>query len=70
MFAGLAGSLRLDHVPALVALSPDVLGFRGGLCRKGERAAAIDAAAVSALRRACGPAPADAIAPLRTERSL
>jgi (5-formylfuran-3-yl)methyl phosphate synthase len=67
MFAGLAGSLRLEHVPALVAFGPDVLGFRGGLCREGARTAAVDAAAVRALRRACGPAPADAIAPLRTE---
>jgi uncharacterized protein (UPF0264 family) len=67
MFAGLAGSLRLDHVPGLVALSPDVLGFRGGLCRDQARTAAVDAAAVHALRQACGPAPADAIAPLRTE---
>jgi uncharacterized protein (UPF0264 family) len=67
MFAGLAGSLRLDHVPGLVALSPDVLGFRGGLCRDQARTAAVDAAAVHALRQACVPAPADAIAPLRTE---
>jgi len=70
MFAGLAGSLRVEHVPALVALAPDVLGFRGALCREGTRTAAVDAAAVRALREACGPAPAGAIAPLRTERAL
>jgi (5-formylfuran-3-yl)methyl phosphate synthase len=70
MFAGLAGSLRLEHVPALAALSPDVLGFRGGLCREGARTAAVDAAAVQALRDACGPVQADAIAPLRTEHAL
>jgi uncharacterized protein (UPF0264 family) len=70
MLAGLAGSLRVGHVPHLLALGPDVLGFRGALCREGARTAAIDAAAVRAVRRACGPALAGAIAPLQTERAL
>jgi (5-formylfuran-3-yl)methyl phosphate synthase len=70
MFAGLAGSLRVEHVPFLLTLGPDVLGFRGGLCREGARTAAIDASAMRAVRRACGPALAGAIAPLQTERAL
>ena len=37
MFAGLAGSLRAEHVPILLNSHPDVLGFRGGLCRRGDR---------------------------------
>jgi len=51
MFAGLAGSLRAVHVPQLLPLGPDILGFRGGLCRQGERASEIDADAVRAVRR-------------------
>lgn len=70
MFAGLAGSLRVEHVPVLLTLGPDVLGFRGALCRERARTAAIDAAAVRAVRRACGHALAGAIAPLQTERAL
>lgn len=70
MFAGLAGSLRAEHVPELLTLGPDVLGFRGGLCHRSARTAAIDPAAVGAVRRACGPAPRDAMAPLQTERAL
>ena len=70
MFAGLAGSLRVEHVPFLLTLGPDVLGFRGGLCRERARTAAIDAAAVRAVRRACGPTPAGAIAPLQRETAL
>lgn len=50
MFAGLAGSLRAEHVPALLRDVPDVLGFRGGLCRFGDRTGAMDAEAVRAVR--------------------
>jgi len=52
LFAGFAGSLCASHVPQLLAFAPDVLGFRGGLCREGARNAAIDAQAVRAVRRA------------------
>lgn len=50
--AGLAGSLDAAHVPYLVTFAPDVLGFRGGLCRKGARTETINAQAVNAVRRA------------------
>lgn len=63
MFAGLAGSLRAEHVAQLLALGPDVLGFRGGLCRQGERTSGIDAEAMQAVRSVipvCDAAPADA----------
>jgi uncharacterized protein (UPF0264 family) len=78
MFAGLAGSLRAEHVPSLLQLAPDVLGFRGGLCRRGDRTGGIDAESVGAVRRAIpvcdaarsaacrGPA-LDAMAPRQTE---
>lgn len=70
VFAGLAGSLRVEHVPFLLTLAPDILGFRGGLCFEAARTATIDPAAVRAVRRACGPAPAGAMAPLQMERAL
>jgi len=52
LFAGLAGSLGLSHVPALLALAPDVLGFRGALCRAADRRGALDAGALRAVRSA------------------
>jgi (5-formylfuran-3-yl)methyl phosphate synthase len=50
MFAGLAGSLRAEHVAQLLPLGPDILGFRGGLCHAGERTSEIDADAVRRVR--------------------
>jgi (5-formylfuran-3-yl)methyl phosphate synthase len=49
--AGLAGSLRLEHIAGLTALEPDILGFRGALC-DGGRTAALNAAHVRAVRDA------------------
>lgn len=58
MLCGLAGSLRAEHVAALVDLRPDLLGFRGALCRGTNRTAAIDSDAVhsvaSAISSRCG----------------
>lgn len=51
LLAGLAGSLRVADIPALTALSPDYLGFRGALCG-GERTAGIDPQAVSRVAAA------------------
>jgi uncharacterized protein (UPF0264 family) len=52
LFAGLAGALRLSRVPELLRLGPDVLGFRGALCRGARRDSAIDAAALQRIRAA------------------
>ena len=52
LMAGLAGSLKLAQIPTLLALEPDVLGFRGALCRDADRARALDADALIAVRRA------------------
>jgi len=52
--AGLAGSLRADHVPALLELSPAIAGFRGALC-DGTRTGALVPARVKALRAALAP---------------
>lgn len=52
MFAGLAGALRLRHIPEVKALGPDVVGFRGALCRGRDRTARIDVDAVREVRNA------------------
>ena len=52
LMAGLAGSLRVTQVPELLALGPDVLGFRGALCRASDRVSGLDPAAIRAVRRA------------------
>ncbi len=47
LMSGLAGSLGLADIPALSGLGPDYLGFRGGLCRGGNRREALDGARVA-----------------------
>jgi dihydroneopterin aldolase len=47
LLAGLAGSLCLKDIPRLAPLRPDILGFRGGLCRDGNRRNPLDPAAVA-----------------------
>jgi uncharacterized protein (UPF0264 family) len=56
--AGLAGALRADDVPALVALAPDLSGFRSAVCA-GNRAGALQPALVRDLldRLAARPSP-------------
>lgn len=48
---GLAGSLRVWHIPMLTGLRPDILGFRGALCRDG-RVGGIDEALVAEVAAA------------------
>jgi uncharacterized protein (UPF0264 family) len=51
---GLAGALRVDDVPQLLALGPDFAGFRSAVCA-GERDGALDAQRVRALKATlCG----------------
>jgi len=52
LLSGLAGSLRLADIPALAALAPGYLGFRGALCDGHARTAALDASALAAVGRA------------------
>jgi len=49
LMVGLAGSLKAADVPELLTLSPDLLGFRGALCRGG-RSASLDAASCASIR--------------------
>lgn len=50
LLVGLAGSLRASHVAPLLALAPDVIGFRGALCRDGERSYGLDPIACREIR--------------------
>ncbi len=50
LMCGLAGSLRIEHIDALVALAPDYLGFRGALCVGSERGGHLDAESVWRVR--------------------
>jgi uncharacterized protein (UPF0264 family) len=50
LIVGLAGSLKAKHVPPLLALDPDLLGFRGALCRAGARQATVDPVAAASIR--------------------
>lgn len=50
LISALAGSLRVDHLPLLKELNPDIIGFRGAVCR-GDRANGImDSEAVKAIK--------------------
>jgi dihydroneopterin aldolase len=49
LMVGLAGSLKAEDVPDLLTLAPDLLGFRGALCR-GRRSASLDPASCASIR--------------------
>jgi uncharacterized protein (UPF0264 family) len=51
LFVGLAGALRLEHISAIAALTPDVIGFRGALCSGKHREGSIEEGAVRAVAR-------------------
>lgn len=68
LLCGLAGCLRRTDLNSMIALDPDVLGFRGALCRAHERTSTLDDAACRSIRRLI--APDDGAARrLRTNRS-
>jgi (5-formylfuran-3-yl)methyl phosphate synthase len=52
VLVGLAGALRQKHLPALQALAPDFVGFRGAVCDDNERTGVLNTARVAALRAA------------------
>lgn len=52
LLTGLAGSLRLEDVPGLLALDPDYLGFRGTLCQAGQRTGRLDPELLCQIRQA------------------
>jgi uncharacterized protein (UPF0264 family) len=63
VMVGLAGALRLQHLPALAALAPDFAGFRSAVCA-GERSAALEPTLLHGLvaaLRAAQPTPTAAL---------
>ena len=50
LLCGLAGGLEPPDVPRLLALRPDVLGFRGALCGHNGRSGPLDPQAVALIR--------------------
>jgi dihydroneopterin aldolase len=50
LVVGLAGALEAPDVPRLLVTGADVLGFRGALCAKGDRRAALNLAATALIR--------------------
>jgi len=52
LLSGLAGSLRVEDIMTLATLDPDYLGFRGGLCREGDRRGSLDGQRVAEASRA------------------
>jgi len=63
VMVGLAGALRLQHLPALAALAPDFAGFRSAVCA-GERSGALEPGLLQGLvaaLRAAQAAPADTL---------
>jgi dihydroneopterin aldolase len=52
LLVGLAGSLAREDIPPLLQIDPDYLGFRGALCRNGERRQQLDASAFMLIREA------------------
>jgi (5-formylfuran-3-yl)methyl phosphate synthase len=67
LVVGLAGSLKAAHVPALLKLKPDLLGFRGALCTNGARGGSLDAEACAAIRALIPAAPRQATLAARPE---
>lgn len=56
LLAGLAGSLSIDDIPALLPIGADYLGFRGALCRE-SRGGDLDPRALARVRAALAQAP-------------
>lgn len=52
LLTGLAGSLRQEDIPRLLAIGPDYLGFRGALCRNGDRGRSLDRDTFAKIRAA------------------
>jgi uncharacterized protein (UPF0264 family) len=50
LLCALAGSLREEHVPQLAELGPDIIGFRGAVCRGDRVGGRVDADSVRRLK--------------------
>ncbi len=50
LLLGLAGSLRVNHVPLAKQLQPTYIGFRGGVCQANQRQSSLDAEKIKLIR--------------------
>lgn len=50
LITALAGSLRIEHLPLLKELKPDIIGFRGAVCRGDRVNGVLDSEAVKAIK--------------------
>lgn len=55
LLCGLAGSLKIEDIARLLPLQPDYLGFRGALCAKHDRTAALNKSAILDIKQAIEP---------------
>lgn len=51
LLCGLAGSLRLDDIAALIPYQADYLGFRGALCEQHQRTGQLDQHAIAKIKQ-------------------
>ena len=65
LFAGLAGSLREEHLADVIACGPDFVGLRGALCEDAKRTRRISRARTQAIARTFDAANADRSGALR-----
>jgi uncharacterized protein (UPF0264 family) len=49
VFSALAGSLRFDHIDLLNEINPDIIGFRGAVCKNNDRSSKINADLINQL---------------------
>ena len=68
LMCGLAGALRIEHLPRLASLAPDFAGFRTAVCN-GDRSGALDPQRLFALRQAASGGRDAPISSARTESS-
>lgn len=47
-----AGGLRLEHLPEICSLGPDIVAIRGAACQQNDRRSAVSASCVQELRQA------------------
>ncbi|MDO9212756.1 MAG: (5-formylfuran-3-yl)methyl phosphate synthase [Methylococcales bacterium] len=52
LLCGLAGSLRLDDIAALIPYQADYLGFRGALCEQHQRTGQLNQQAIAQIKQA------------------
>lgn len=49
VFSALAGSLRFEHLDILKEIKPDIIGFRGAVCKNNDRSSKINADLINKL---------------------